>query len=191
MLSRVMMTSLVLGCRAPHVHSLVRPCDGSLFPFNLLLLFVVHLLSFKSLVIEVAVAVLLLVSLLFILLRSFGRGALWIALLVLFSLFLHLFSTRVWGDLCFVAFLGNRTGIANGSLQWITLHMLGRVLGKGEIHSLFFYSTLSVQSRFGLEYPFSYSPLSVLSEINTETFGEQDASAIRDSRTPKIELGGS
>jgi hypothetical protein len=61
--------------------------------------FVLHLFSFQSLVIEVAVAVLLLVSLLFILLRSFGRGALWIALLVLFSLFLHLLSTRVWGSL--------------------------------------------------------------------------------------------
>lgn len=95
MLSRVMMTSLVLGCRAPHVHSLVRPCDGSLFPFNLLLLFVVHLLSFKSLVIEVAVAVLRLVSLLFVLLRSFGLGALWIAVLVPFLFLPSLFFNTV------------------------------------------------------------------------------------------------
>jgi hypothetical protein len=68
--------------------------------------FVLHLFSFQSLVIEVAVAVLLLVSLLFILLRSFGRGALldspvW-SFFPLFSLLL--FTFRVWEDLCFDGF---------------------------------------------------------------------------------------
>ena len=65
--------------------------------------FVLHLFSFQSLVIEVAVAVLLLVSLLFILLRSFGRGALldspvW----SFFHSFPFYYSlSESWEDLCF------------------------------------------------------------------------------------------
>lgn len=199
MLSRVVMTSLVLGCRAPHVHSLVRPCDGSLFPFNLLLLFVVHLLSFKSLVIEVAVAVLRLVSLLFVLLRSFGLGALWIAVLVPFlfqpSLFFQYCRSEIWVS-GFDSFSKTR-GIANSSSLDI-LQTLEGSWARARIHSLFDYSTFSIlsQSRHKVFlHEQEHSPLirhwgCQGTSTRKDAFSTEDAPTIRNTHTPKIAPGG-
>jgi hypothetical protein len=71
-------------------------------------------------------------------------------------------------------------------------------VSKGEIHSLFDYSTLSILLRFRHKvflHKQEYSPLirpwNILKEINTDAFSQEVAFAIRNPRTPKIALGGS
>ena len=81
----------------------------------------------------------------FILLRSFGRGALLDSPVGPFSLFSLTIHFQSLGRSLFRRISRKLRGCSQTvRSNWITLHMLGRVLGKGEIHSLFFYSTLSV-----------------------------------------------
>lgn len=136
--------------------------------------FVLHLFSFQSLVIEVAVAVLLLVSLLFILLRSFGRGALldspvWSFFPTLFPFTIHfqslgrsLFRRLFEKVKRLVAKRFAPTGLL--CICWVGSWARARSIHCSFTPHLLFLEAVRVHGvpALVLEYPFSYSPLSCL-----------------------------